>query len=355
MRYTKATLPSLLDTYAGRADKAVSLTPARISYLQQHPIASEQDILHIAVFDGNKLISYVNLLPDIVLTNNGKERINWLSAWWTDPAYRATGIGADVLIQAREDSSYSCISSFNQTAGKMFKKLDFFQSYGFRLRYYHFFNVNHQVLRDFGKTGLWQLAASLAHPPAELFKQTRLNAWHKKQPASQAFRLEQVTELDAETAQLIESLSGEELCIKSREMLNWKISNPRFKPNPQTTEPEYKSYFYNSGNNVQQMNFKLYWSDTLCGFISLVITDGLMTLPYVYCQTEHWDKIPLLLIKLCRQQQVDVILTNDSRVSSLIERSRIPGLFRKIFPVEVIIDSALQVRPGLLLQDGDGS
>jgi hypothetical protein len=211
------------------------------------------------------------------------------------------------------------------------------------------------VLRDFGKTGLWQLAASIVHPPAELIKQARLKSRLQKQPSAQQLRLEHISELDAETTQLITELSGEELCIKTTAMLNWKISNPQFKTTQQTAESEYKTYFFNSGRHVQQMNLKLFWSDTLFGFISLVITDGLLKIPYLYCLPTHRDKIPLLLMKLCLEQQADVILTNDSRVSSLISRSRMPGLFHKIFPVEVIVDSRLQVRPGLLLQDGDGS
>lgn len=352
--YSKAELPTLAETYSGRTDGIVALTQQRITYLMQHPLAKEQDIMLIAAFENEKLISYIGMLPDCILTLDGEKNICWLSGWWTDPECSVKGIGAELLMAAHDINPYTCISSFTQIAGEIYHRTRLFQSYGYRQRYYHFFNVNKRVFRDFNKPAAWQFTASIAHLPAELVKQASLKLWLGKSQSLNALREEYISVPDTETEQLISKLSGEDLCIKSTPMLHWKLLNPQYKPAHKPAQTTYKSHFFNTGNNVKQMNIKLYWEDKLFGFICLVVSDGVLTLPYLYCRVDYWDKIPAIITQICLEKKIDVILTNDSRLSDLIKQHKIPYLFRKTFPVEVLLDKRLQTKHGLILQDGDG-
>ena len=106
------------------ANAILPITPIKARSKMQNPCADPSDIGLIVINDGRKCIGYLGLLPNWLTTSSGSIKINWMSSWYVDAAYRNYKLGG-LLVQEAKNLGRPVVSLGGSTPGA-YPKLGFF-------------------------------------------------------------------------------------------------------------------------------------------------------------------------------------------------------------------------------------
>ena len=331
-------------------------TRLRAQQYISNPSAAEEDPLWLIVWHEAQIIAYLGMIPDRVDTSAEILKVCWLTSIWVDPAWRNKGLAAEMFKQALRLYPHSCVNSGTPQAQSLLLKLNLLQVYGSRARTWFIFTPNKAILRNFQiRNPLILAALPVLKCLSSIYSRQRMRSW-KKRYSNQSMSVEYLSEPDQESLDFLQAEWQNELSYKDRDSFIWRTHNHVNDSKLAGVKPVYTSYFGNLGFAQQNINLKLVQNGEIVGYANLLITDGILKLPFFYLRETVEEGFIALLADLILHNSIDAIYTQHPHLNKLLQSHRIPVLLRKSYPMRILLSPQLmQIEKGKIVQDGDGA
>ncbi|MDD2331228.1 MAG: GNAT family N-acetyltransferase [Candidatus Cloacimonetes bacterium] len=355
--YSKADLARLYESdeqYWNQPN--IPITRLRISAYLANPNAEDDDTLLLTAWDGNLLIAYIGLVPELIHTTQGEQKINWLTSWWAEERYRGRGIAMRLFDLALAETRHAMTSSAHVQSSKRFHQCGKMSTYVTRERSFFFINISRKVLIDYKKYhGIFKYSYRFIHFISSLAMKYRYKWWVSVNPVGKDISLEYIRIPDQETMNFIQKNGRNDLAVKNKANLTWRMDLHFLSTQPRSISWRNSSYFAILGERFENFSAKVFNNATMTAFISFQIVDGVLRLPYFYILPGSEKQIAALIGKLVSDYQIDVINTHNPLVIKILNQYKLPFLFKKSHTVEAMRTNDLDLEPELLIQDGDGA
>lgn len=335
-----------------------SLPTHRLRWLVDNPYSSDEDKLLIDMWEGNKIISGIALVPGLVRCEGGEKRICWFSSWWVDKDF--VSAGAIVLLQAAEAAGDNAmIVSYSRAAAGIYEDSGLFRPVGVRHRHYLFLSPSPDVLFEkkprFRR--LFPLIA-LANPLIRRWSYRRLSHLTDKFPLTPGWRLEYSSFVDQQLWRFIEPLANNELAVKTREYFAWML-DPRMQPEAPLPELTGKKHVFSGySRRNTQIAFRVFSEQGIEAFVCFLVTNRRMSLKFFYLRTPGIARqITALILRHCEAMGVEYFVTHDPVILESLKSMEVPFIFKKVDkkPIIVYRDTEIESIEGYRIQDGDGA
>jgi GNAT superfamily N-acetyltransferase len=124
--YQKESLGSFINSEFFRVMESIPISIHRAISQINNPRADAHDALLLLAMNGEQMIGYLGLLPDVVMTASGQTKFAWLTCLWVHPSWRKQRI-TDLLIHEGERQYDGLLmgTEFVPQIKKMYERLSF--------------------------------------------------------------------------------------------------------------------------------------------------------------------------------------------------------------------------------------
>lgn len=125
----KIDIPELLNNEAFWKHSFISISKHRLYAHYKNPNCNDDDIVLLLSYLNKELVGYMGVFMDIIILNNIKHKIGWLSTWWVHPKTKGSGIGREILnTMYLQMNGKIGISQFTESAKRVYDKSGYFVS-----------------------------------------------------------------------------------------------------------------------------------------------------------------------------------------------------------------------------------
>lgn len=305
----------------------IPITRYRARAHSTNPRANAHDLALVTMYDGDRLIGYLGVMPGTLFLANAPVKIGWLTCWWTHPDYGGKGVGQSILDRIAAD-------------------------YNGHIGCSEFTDLGQMAAERSGK--LWK--CPIAGRKYSLANQTMLEDWVQTQAVPD---LEYINEIDEEAAAFIANHQSNELCKRGVQELNWMLRHPWVISAPFEDRSKQRLFFSSTAKRFFYQAFKVYAkSGALIGVVILRIRDQQMTVPYLYVTSEQEShtEVAQSIAMHAAAHHIDALKVYHPVLIEALERSSLPKT-----GVETITKNAFfghiydrEMIESRFIQDGDG-
>lgn len=354
--YSKSELSRLLQEPGFWQLDNLPFTKLRLAQYLANPIAEDDDILWLMAFINERIVGYLGVIPDRIKIDDQVDKFGWPTSWWIDPEHRGSGLADRLMQRLAELYPRMAANSGTPRALEKLQQSGLMQIYGKRPRTWYFLNLNASVLHDFKRDG--KLVMDIL-PVLRLIGSTiskfRLKKWLATS-AAPVLKVDLLDKPDIGALVTLKDLWQNDFTYKDATSFVWQNSNPAFAPRLKGVESLKSTYFGNNGYHNMSFQVLLHHGDKPVGWLSMVISDGVLKLPFIYLKPGYERGLLDLLAKICLSNGVDVIYSQSSSLLEQMDKHGFPCLFRKSYKMKLLISKSLAALPkGRILQDGDGA
>lgn len=354
--FTKSELRELSCEPGFWKDPALPFGRIRLQQYLANPSADEDDVLWLFTRSEEGLIAYLGLVQDYVWLQGQRQKINWITSQWVHPSHRGTGLGDEQLRMARACNEHFAGNSGTPISLGRALKYHGMSKYSERARSFYLCNLNASILQDFGYLKpVVKAVLPLGQASLGALYKLKLSLWLKRREPCQ-IKIEYLSKLDSEALAFLQEYWPQDFAIHSRESFEWRCNNLIHSPRLKGAQTVRKTYFGNLGYSQQTFNLKLLHEGEMMGYLSLVITDKILKLPYFYLNSGYEEQFMSFLGKLVLHNEIQAIYSQHPGFNALMQEQHFPCLFTKSYQMPVLISAALAgLEPGKVVQDGDGA
>lgn len=95
--YTATELLAWTQTNEFKLMPVIPISPQRALSIANSPRTKPNDVVLACVFNNNKLVGYLGVLPDEIFVHETSYHIGWLTAMWVNPTQRGKGIAKQLI------------------------------------------------------------------------------------------------------------------------------------------------------------------------------------------------------------------------------------------------------------------
>jgi hypothetical protein len=334
--------------------KDIPITPLRAFSQQLNPNATADDPALIIVYDeAEQVLAYFGCLPER-LQKNFTEKCCWSSCWWVHPTrgqaaampvfYKALQVwNATMLFDALPERSEAVLQKMGYFS---FRKIGGLHAF-LRFKWHKIIPTKIPQLAPL-KNVLIVLDSLL-----NMLVQVRLSFWKRNHKTAAGLQTSRIATIDAETEQLIQSLSQNEFLQRKRETFHWIIQNPWLSNNKAFTK---RYYFSSYAEHFENVLLKIQLDNKIIAFLWLTLRDGTAKLPYCYVSPGREDLVAGVLIQQLIAHPVDTFICFQQNLLPALAKSKAPFLHQKklskTFGWTKVLDSYFAA--DFYVQDGDG-
>lgn len=321
-----------------------------------NPRATDDDVILVVVYDENKAVGYLGVLPDFLFWENNKEKFGWLTCFWVDDEYKSKNVAANLFLRViRAWNKKIFITNIVPWLEPVYQKTNIFQPtiYKNGLRTYMRFNFSeilppkHKFFSNIApilKTV--DLFLNLVHDiRISIFGKYKLNN----------IRLEYINSLDEKTTSFIDAYKKKYWNQRGKPELDWIRQYPWIIQGAKNDFNSTKYYFTSLSKRFfyQTVRFSNNNNDII-GVILISIRDNNLNVPFVYVNLSNKDTIIKFLINTMIELKLNMLTVfNDDLISSA-KNVRSPFYFKKIVKKPYFISKQFEFIKELNFQDGDG-
>lgn len=294
---------------------------SKAQWLLQNDRIEEHDYCAIFGFDGDTMVAFIFLFPDLMnMKSEPAKKIYWMLLWWVETKFQTTVLGTYMYNEAlRLTKGQVLIKSYAEKVNDFYAKQPFDVMIS-RLRYTIFFGIDAHILKGrfpfikyFGKTikNLNQLVKSVV---------SKLNASKIKKKTKHIF-YEYINELDQETWGFIEPLCKNDLIYKDKNYINWQINKKQYTEAPIMSKMSFHSLQAGYGVAMGIQNIKIFFDQKIIGFISYVRNMNECNIKYFLVEGEqYYDQCVASLMNHIHKEKLNFLFTDDSRLAAHIQK-----------------------------------
>lgn len=329
---TKSMLRKAVDQNTYWRDTLIPLPKSKAIWLLANTRIEEDDYCGIFGFENEKIISFIYMFPDLLNINNTEvKKIYWILSWWVDSKYQNTVLATYIFNEAVNLSKKQVIiKSYAENANKFYKKQPF-TIINSRLRYTIFFSLNPSIL-----IGRYPFLKSfkffLDKANVLIDKLVRIINKSKLKNRVKILTYDYITQLDDETWRFVEPLCKNDIILKTREYVNWQLSNQQYTQTPIPKKFPLRSLQTGISDNINLRVIKILKDKRCVGFLSYVINHKEFNIKYFLVKEEkNYDICVDALIEHFIVEKSNFIFTDDTKLANTITKR-----YKTIFNYKVL-------------------
>lgn len=279
----------------------------------------EDEYCGVIGFENEKIISFIYMLPDLLNIKNGTKKVYWMLLWWVDIAFKNTVFGTYTYNEAINLAGKQVlIKAYAENVTSFYKKQPY-HVIAQRIRYTVFFSLDSSIL-----LGRFNFLKHLNYivKLADSFSYSILKLTNAKASKSRTNVLvyEYINEIDNETWEFIKPLCKNDLIFKTKDYINWQISNSQYTQIP-TAKHAYTSLQPGISSNIHIHNLKIIKDETIIGFLSYTINFNEFSIKYfLVSNSSNYDACVDVLIENLYATKTKFIFTDDSQLYETIKK-----------------------------------
>ncbi|MDO9635267.1 MAG: hypothetical protein Q7J05_09590 [Paludibacter sp.] len=329
----------------------IPITRLRALSQAHNPRASEDDVALIIAYEDNKLLSFIGLLPDILICERKQQKIWWNSCWWANENEKHNGAMQLFYMASKITNGQLFFPELTpHTTGLLSLMM------GFRI-------VEQCGVRGYLKLNL----ADILPARKASFKHIRflllvldwllnfiykpiLSIW-KKKLQSKHLSYQIIDRVDEETAFYLAKHNEHELFRRNQTELNWILDYPWITEEPADTNQKYS--FSHHVKSFQVFLVKIHEINQMTGFFMLLVRDGNAKLSYCYHNPNSGSTFKDVLYKLLIENNINTFLTFNASIVQAIQKNNHPFVLvrEQIKTIAFSKEFKIQTQD---IQDGDG-
>ena len=355
----KAAVLEYVNSPAFAAEENLPISFHRAISHANNPRANVNDVLLLLAKEGEELVGYMGLLPDLLFAPRQPiVKVGWISCAWVKESHRGKGITGELFRVAhfKYNGNLLC-TDYVPATKKMYDATGFFMK----------LPVVKQGVRLYIKSDLQSILPSKsklfrANSPLLKTIDTIGNSILSIYTSSLSFpidhlNLEEVAEVDDEIESLIIKANGKDYFQRKKRELNWVLKQPWVLEKDERAELHQKYYFSSSDQLFKNRLLKLKDKEgKLKAFFFFTNRNGVIKLPYFYSDQGIGESAKVIN-HLLQKWNAKVFTTFHPRLVSALLESKTIAVHKKEVNRKFLIDKQLSKRisfPNLFIQEGDG-
>lgn len=308
------------------------VTKQRVLSYIHNPNAKEDNlVLFVAYNNKDTIVGYIGVLPDRIFINNSEHTIAWATSWWVDPNYRNVGTGGFLLLTVLNHYNLATSGSTDSAdkayaaSGKL-STLRTVEGIEFIVRSCS----NYLLPKKFPKLNRLRPVLKCIDWTINMFVDPRAFFWKRNNALYKPASLEFITEIDKQTDQFIREHRRNELYTRNAAELNWIIKYPWILSAPCVDKTVSRYFFSSVSKRFFYLNIKVYdANDKMVGFVMLKVRDNVMSIPYLYSDSDALTNILYLIGFLIIELNIDIFITYNKEVLNNLTKIKFPYLYGK--------------------------
>ena len=327
----------------------------------QNPKAQSEDVLLINIYDDEKLVAYLGLLPDDIFFDEKKVHVGWLSCMWVAPSSRGKGLAKKLLKTAWENWNNNLIvTEFTPEAEGLYKRTGYFESLTFRngIKCYHRLNLAEFLPK---KNKNWNHVRFLLQIGDSIFNSIfSLKNRIFRGRLTQDIIVKQVDKIDEEILTFIQPFQKSAFTKKTKEDFDWQANFPWIINSVEAREDQKRYYFSSFAKRFKIVYLKFFKEEKLIGFLILTIRDNALRIPFVYFDEKNdaiARGITAHILNFMTVEKLNTIhISNKVLTENILSEKHNFFLIRKMNKECFISNKIMENVPhhSVNLQDGDG-
>jgi len=353
--YNKIELARFINSEQYYILKNIPISKQRAISQINNPRASDDDVILVAVFDENKIVGYLGVLPDILYTESSKEKIGWLTCFWVDDEYKSQNVAANLFLRViRAWDKKIFITNIVPWLEPVYQKTNIFQStiYKEGLRGYLRFNFS-DILPP--KKKIFKNIVPVLKTidfTLNLIQNIRLSFFNKYQ--FNGIKYEYLSLIDEKTSDFIDLYKKKYVNQRGKSELDWIMQYPWIIQGAKNDHNSLRYYFTSLCKRFYYQLVRFSDNNGIIGVILISIRDNNLNVPYVFVETSNIDIISKFLINTMLESKLNMVTIFNKELVSSINQIKSPFYFKKVIRKPYFISKRFELVKDLCFQDGDG-
>lgn len=350
--YNKQQLQQFIDSDFYKMSERIPISSHRAVSHIHNPDCADGDVLLWAAYEDDKLIGYVGVLPGLYRSEQGDDKIYWLSCFWVDTNYRKSNVASMLffpLVKIYKDNLF--ISNFIPSLEKMYQGLGIFQPTVYKGgdRFYYRFSLSTILPSRFPKLGFLK--------PVYVVADVMLNGLFSVKSGNKALhydaRFVENRNFDDEFQKLLDRFrTGSNYASRDAQHFEWVLNYPWIvEGKPDRDSKRY--YFSSRAKQFSYNSLRIYQDNILAGYILLKTRDKNLTIDYLYADDSLVPDISAFLLQKIKTEKLKSLSVFDSRVGAEMIKYKKSYLIHKKTERPYILPRSVNASPDCF-QAGDG-
>ena len=303
----------------------VPMTRHRMLSYIHNPRAHYDDIVLFTAFEENKLVGYLNILPDNIKLKDNSYKIGWISSWWVSEHFRSSGVGAFLFYGALKHYNQSLAGvRYNENAGNIIKASRRFTDLNDIKKTIFILKIQPGRLE---RSILYNILITLTKPVAVCINSGLNILYNRKRKIYErlntydGIKIEYVNWIDDEIDKFINTHQKNNLIKRSAAEFNWILRYPWILSAPGKYNMRHNYQFADISPRFFYIAVKLFKKDNLIGFLLLKFRDDYLDIPYIYYNPEYQNEIVYAIFQQAYLLSVQYIsIYDDKLIKSIINK-----------------------------------
>ncbi|WP_298496337.1 hypothetical protein [uncultured Algibacter sp.] len=292
----------------------------KAKWILENDRASNEDVIAILGYENHNIIALVYLVPDLIKSDNGKlKKIFWSQRWWVSDKYKDTVLSTYIKSVSLNACNNQVVVKFLGDGTKAYYEKQPFIKFAKRNRYIFVFSIDHGLLIN--KKNSLQKVKPLLKLIDGLSRKI-IASLNKSKIKSKHFLTKNVEFIDDNIWFFIEKLCLEDLVPKSKDYINWQISNNQYEVIQDGLDKAgYKCLLNSISNKIYNINTVVKFENEIIGFISAYVSGNRFVIRYFVANEPYYRDCVNVMIKNFIQSKCTILQTEDTKLGELINSS----------------------------------
>lgn len=260
----------LKNTYWDSDTKDIPFSKSKAYWVLKNNRIEDNDICAIIGTENTTVISFIFLIPDIINTKTGTEKIFWSRRWWISEKYKDSILPTYTMSVAMNAVNNKAIVKFLGKHIEEYYRKQPFTEFAHRTRYYVIFNLDFNILLS--------KVSALKHIKGflKIIDQSSLSLVSyfnkiKTKKKTKHLSYEYTSIIDENIWQFLAPFCKQDLIPKSKEYINWQIDNNQYANAPIRNKYTHNCLLSTIYKRVYNISFAIKKEGEIIGFTSFLV------------------------------------------------------------------------------------
>ncbi|WP_299241426.1 hypothetical protein [uncultured Aquimarina sp.] len=291
--------------------KNVPFTKSKANWLLQNSRIEENDICGLIGYEDEVMIAFIYFIPDYIKTSAGEKKIYWCRRWWVADAYKNSILATYMMNEAVNAVDKQVLIKYIGKEVEEFYDKQPFTKFSERERFFILFNADANLL--ISKITVLKYAK----PIAKYLE--RISGWwiqkinrKKISKTVSGLSYEYLSSLDQETWEFLENKCKNDLIPKTKEYVNWQLSNNQYAITPVINRFPYHCLIASASEQLHHINLSVKKEKEIIGFLSFLVRGNEFNVKYFVAKEGYMDECVSALMDNFIKTNTNIIHTENT-------------------------------------------
>ncbi|WP_203258676.1 hypothetical protein [Hyunsoonleella ulvae] len=304
--------------YWGFSNKMVPFSKSKAKWLLQNERFEANDICGVMGLEKEEIVSFVYLIPDLIKTKNGIEKVFWSSRWWVCDKYKDSVLSAYTKKASTDAAKEKVIIKYLGADTLEYYKKQPYTEFSERTRYIFMFNLDDGLLTSKLKMLKFISPVLKGIKWISHYSITKLN---RLKFNLNGVSYEYISYINEKNWEFIAPFVKNDLVFKTKNYINWQINNNQYTNAPLNHKNNYTCLISSISNKIHNNSLMVYLDHQLIGFISFLIRGNEFVTRYFLCSEKNYKFCADTLMEHFIKSKCTFLLTEDENLGKYIKNS----------------------------------